>query len=102
MSTKQTTTTSGKYVPKAAPNGQTFLFDKQNYIWMFAGIGLLLIGFLMMSGGKSPDPNKFNYSEIYSFRRITLAPIIVMLGFAVEVYAIMKKPKETTDTSSDK
>src|ERR1043166_8267447 len=72
----------------------TFLFDKENYMWMLGGILLILIGFTLMAGGKSPDPHKFNYDEIFSFRRITLAPIIILLGFAVEVYAIMKKPKE--------
>lgn len=75
-----------------------FLFDKENYIWMFGGIALILIGFLLMSGGKSANPNEFHYDEIYSFRRITLAPIIVLLGFVVEVYAIMKKPKDATAT----
>jgi hypothetical protein len=49
-----------------------------------------------MAGGKSPNPHEFKYEEIYSFRRITLAPIVLLLGFVVEVYAIMKKPKETT------
>jgi len=73
-----------------------FLFDKENYMWMIGGIALIFIGFLLMSGGKSPNPHEFNYSEIYSFRRITLAPIVILLGFAVEAYAIMKKPKETT------
>ncbi len=77
---------------------QTFLFDKENYMWMIGGIVLILIGFFMMSGGKSPNPNEFHYDEIYSFRRITLAPIIVMLGFGIEAYAIMKKPKETSGT----
>jgi len=75
---------------------QAFLFDKSNYTWIIAGIALIFIGFMLMSGGKSPDPHAFNYAEIYSFRRITLAPIVVLLGFAVEVYAIMKKPKEIT------
>ncbi len=75
-----------------------FLFDKENYMWMIGGMLLIFIGFMLMSGGKSPDPHKFNYDEIYSFRRITLAPIIILLGFAVEVYAIMKKPKETAQT----
>lgn len=79
-----------------APSGdKTFLFDKENYMWMIGGILLIFIGFLLMSGGKSPDPHQFNYDEIYSFRRITLAPIIVLLGFGVEIYAIMKKPKES-------
>ena len=58
---------------------------------------LLLIGFLMLNGGKSENPNEFNYAEIYSFRRLTLAPIMLMLGFGVEAYAIMKKPKETSE-----
>jgi hypothetical protein len=75
---------------------QTLLFDKENYMWMIGGIALIFIGFLLMSGGKSPDPHQFNYDEIYSFRRITLAPIVIMLGFIVEAYAIMKKPKDAT------
>lgn len=62
---------------------------------------LILIGFMLMAGGKSPDPHQFNYDEIYSFRRITLAPIVVMLGFAVEVYAIMKKPKAAEQQLKD-
>jgi hypothetical protein len=82
--------------PKAPRGNQVFLFDKDNYRWMIAGVVLILIGFALMSGGKSPDPHKFDYDAIYSFRRITLAPIVILLGFAVEVYAIMKKPKETS------
>ena len=73
---------------------QNFLFDKENYMIMIGGVALILIGFFLMAGGKSPDPHQFNYAEIYSFRRITLAPIVVLVGFGVEVYAIMKKPKE--------
>lgn len=73
---------------------QAFLFDRENYMWMIGGVALILIGFFLMSGGKSANPHEFHYDEIYSFRRITLAPIVVLLGFAVEVYAIMKKPKE--------
>ena len=76
---------------------QTFLFDKENYMWMIGGVALIFIGFMLMSGGKSANPHEFHYDEIYSFRRITLAPIIILLGFVVEVYAIMKKPKETAN-----
>ena len=76
---------------------QTFLFDKENYMWMIGGVVLILVGFLLMSGGKSANPHEFHYEEIYSFRRITLAPIVVLLGFAVEVFAIMKKPAETSN-----
>ena len=78
---------------------QAFLFDRENYMWMIGGIVLIFIGFLLMSGGKSANPHEFHYDEIYSFRRITLAPIIILLGFAIEVYAIMKKPNDTTETA---
>ncbi|OSZ82151.1 hypothetical protein CAP35_02465 [Chitinophagaceae bacterium IBVUCB1] len=78
------------------PKGnQTFLFDKTNYMWMIGGVILILIGFMLMSGGKSADPNKFNYDEVYSTTRITIAPLLILIGFAVEVYAIMKKPADT-------
>ncbi len=73
----------------------TFLFDRENYMWMIGGVALILIGFMLMSGGKSANPHEFHYDEIYSFRRITLAPIVVLLGFVTEVFAIMKKPKDT-------
>jgi hypothetical protein len=79
---------------------QTFLFDRSNYMWMIGGVVLILIGFALMSGGKSADPHQFNFEEIYSFRRITLAPIVVLLGFAVEIYAIMKKPKAILNQDS--
>ncbi len=72
------------------PRGnQTFLFGKKNYMWMGIGIACILLGFALLSGGKSPDPHGFNYDEIYSFRRITLAPIVILIGFGIEAYAIM-------------
>jgi len=84
-----------KVVKQEQPLGnQDFLFDRSNYMWMIAGVVLIIIGFMLMSGGKSPDPHKFNFDEIYSFRRITLAPIIALIGFGIEVYAIMKKPAQ--------
>ncbi len=87
---------AAKVIKSSGPRGnQVFLFNKENYTWMIGGVLLILIGFFLMSGGKSPDPHKFNYDEIYSFRRITLAPIVILLGFVVEVFAIMKKPVET-------
>ncbi len=69
------------------------LFNRDNYMWMGIGVAIVLLGFLLMAGGKSGDPNVFNEAEVYSFRRISLAPILIMLGLMVEVYAIMKKPK---------
>ena len=76
-------------------NKSTFLFDKTNYYIMFGGLALILLGFVLMSGGKSTDPHVFNKEEIYSFRRITLAPILIILGFVVEAVAIMRKPRVT-------
>jgi hypothetical protein len=80
-SAAQTTNTSGA------------LFCKENYVWMLAGIVLVAIGILLMAGGKSEDPNVFKANEVYSFRRITLAPIVILLGLGIEIYAIFKKPK---------
>jgi hypothetical protein len=77
-----------------AKSNSVFLFDKSNYMWMIGGVVLILIGFMLMSGGKSADPHQFNYKEIYSARRITIAPMLILIGFAIEVYAIMKKPVE--------
>jgi hypothetical protein len=69
------------------------LFTRENYVWMAVGIAIVLLGLLLMAGGKSADPTVFDESEVYSFRRITLAPLLIMAGLMVEVYAIMKKPK---------
>jgi hypothetical protein len=70
-----------------------FALGKQNYKLLLIGFAIIVIGFLLMIGGGSKDPNVFN-KEIFSFRRITLAPIIVLFGFVFEIYAIMKKPSE--------
>lgn len=59
---------------------------------MLVGIAIIILGYALMVGGKSPDPNQFYPDQVYSWRRITLAPIVVIIGFLVEVYAIMKKP----------
>ena len=66
------------------------LFGKRNYKFMLIGILFITVGFILMSGGGSDDPNIFN-EEIYSFRRIRLAPILVIIGFIIEVYAILTK-----------
>jgi len=71
------------------------LFSKRNYQIMFVGMAVIIIGFLLMVGGASDDPNVFDPNEVYSFRRITLAPIVVILGFAIEIVAIMWRPKST-------
>jgi hypothetical protein len=70
------------------------IFTKENYMWMAIGAAVIILGFLLMIGGKSADPNVFNKDEVYSFRRITLAPILIIAGLVMEIYAIMKKPKD--------
>ena len=67
------------------------IFGKSNYIWMLIGVYLIASGMLLMAGGKSADPNVFNENEVYSFRRITLAPLLIIAGFIVEIYALFKK-----------
>ncbi|MFN5334360.1 MAG: DUF3098 domain-containing protein [Bacteroidota bacterium] len=69
------------------------IFEKGNYLWMIIGGVLILSGILLMIGGKSADPKVFNTNEVYSFRRITLAPIFIVGGLIIEIYAIMKKAK---------
>ncbi|RAJ04181.1 Protein of unknown function (DUF3098) [Chitinophaga skermanii] len=70
------------------------LFSKDNYVLMIAGIVIILIGFVLMMGGASTSPDSFNVNDVYSPRRITWAPLFILIGLAVEVYAIMKKPKQ--------
>jgi hypothetical protein len=70
------------------------LFNKDNYIWMLAGLGVMAIGFFLMSGGKSADPTVFNKDEVYSTTRITVAPLLIVAGLVIEIFAIMKKGKQ--------
>jgi uncharacterized membrane protein YphA (DoxX/SURF4 family) len=69
------------------------LFGKENYIWIIAGIVTIALGLFLMAGGKSDDPNVFNPKEVYSKTRITVAPILILLGLALEIFAIFRKPK---------
>jgi hypothetical protein len=71
-----------------------FALPKENYIFLLIGFIIIILGFTLMIGGKSNDPNVFNSNEIFSFRRITLAPIIVLAGFIFEMWAIMKNPSK--------
>lgn len=78
---------------KNAPQQQDFLFDRSNYKWMLIGIGFILLGLVLMAGGKSTNPHEFHPEVVYSARRITVAPIMILIGLAIEVYAIIKKDK---------
>jgi len=84
MAKRHTTTTDQQ--PK-----QEFIFQKKNYMFMFIGIAFIALGFILMSGGGSDDPNVFN-EEIYNFRRIRLAPTLVLIGLGIEVFAILLNP----------
>jgi len=83
---KTTTSTTKETVTNA-------LFGKENYKWMVIGLVVMAIGFFLMAGGKSADPTKFNDNEVYSTTRITIAPILIIAGFVIEIFAIMRKPK---------
>ena len=72
------------------------LFGKDNYRWMIIGMIVMALGLILMAGGKSKDPNVFNPGEVYSFRRITVAPILILAGLGIEIFAIFKKSKETS------
>jgi len=69
-----------------------FVFGKENYKYLFIGLGLILLGFILMIGGGSDSPDEFN-EGIFNFQRLTLAPILILAGFGVEIYAIMKRNK---------
>jgi len=77
-----------------------FALAKENYLYLIIGFVIIIIGFLLMVGGGSDDPNVFNGDELFSFRRITLAPLVVLFGFFFEIWAIMKKPKEINEDNS--
>ena len=69
------------------------MFGKENYMLMAAGLVVLALGFFLMAGGKSTDPNVFNEKDVYSTTRITIAPLLIIAGFVIEIIAIMRKPK---------
>ncbi|MGV6862335.1 MAG: DUF3098 domain-containing protein [Putridiphycobacter sp.] len=72
-----------------------FVFGKDNYLYIIGGIVITIIGFLLMMGGGSEDPNVFNEDELFSTGRITIAPFLVILGYVVVIFGIMKKRKIT-------
>lgn len=93
MSTNKKVTPPGSHKEVHHAHEENVLFTKDNYKWMLIGAIVLTLGFFLMAGGKSPDPNVFDDAAIYSFRRITLAPILIVGGFVIEIYAIIKKQK---------
>ena len=78
---------------KQQPQQQNVLFGKENFIWMLGGLIIMALGFFLMAGGKSSNPNVFNDSEVYSPIRITVAPLLIIAGLVIEIFAMMRKPK---------
>ena len=78
----------------------TSIFGKKNYLIMGIGLAVIAIGFILMSGGGSDNPAVFDAS-IFNFRRIHLAPALVLLGFAIEIYAILVNPNKEENTKKD-
>ena len=77
----------------AAESSTAFAFGRENYKILLIGLAFIIVGFLLMIGGGSDDPDVFS-EDIFSFRRMTLAPILILAGFVIEIFAIMKKPKD--------
>ncbi len=94
MATKVTDKNKKQLEGKKQADGKSegFAIPRENYKLILIGFAIIVLGFILMAGGKSNDPNVFN-EGMFSFRRITLAPIVVLFGFAFEIYAIMRKPK---------
>ena len=78
---------------KKSTDKESFALARENYILLVIGFAIIVLGFILMMGGKSEDTAIFNEEEIFSFRRITLAPMVVLAGFIFEIWAIMKKPR---------
>lgn len=77
-------------------NKSNTLFGKENLRWMLIGAVVIILGLFLMSGGKSEDPNVFSEKDVYSTTRITIAPILIVLGLVIEIFAIMKKDRSNS------
>ncbi len=89
MSTKKTVTKSSSTTKESAVKAD-FAFGRINYILLITSVFVLIIGYMLMAGGKPTDPNVFN-EEVFSTRRITIAPLVVLAGYVIGVFAIVKK-----------
>jgi hypothetical protein len=89
MKAKKTTTTTDKVGHLSSKP----LFEKDNITWMLIGAAVMIVGFILMSGGRSEDPNVFDKERVYSTTRLTIAPILILTGLVIEVYAIFRNPR---------
>lgn len=90
MKSKRVTTVVEKDKPVTRA---TSLFERENFLWMIGGAAVMILGFILMAGGRSEDPNVFNPAEVYSTTRITIAPILIIAGLVIEIIAIFRHPK---------
>lgn len=87
------TASAEKVIPAKNASAENILFTRENYKWMVIGLVVMALGFFMMAGGRSVNPAIFNDKDVYSPMRITIAPILIVAGLVLEIFAIMKKPK---------
>ncbi|HEY6955254.1 MAG TPA: DUF3098 domain-containing protein [Flavisolibacter sp.] len=87
------TTSPATHAKPTKVAGMGTLFEKTNLQWMLIGVVVMALGFILMAGGKSPDPNVFDKTKVYSTTRITIAPIIILAGLVIEIFAIFRQPK---------
>ena len=90
--TKAVTNPASEPTAISVQERRNFAFDRDNYKWLLIGMAFLLVGYLLMIGGGSDDPDVFNYS-MFNFQRLTLSPILLIIGYLLGIYAIMKKPR---------
>jgi hypothetical protein len=97
MATTKTTSpaTPAKSTKAVKASGMGVLFEKTNLRWMLIGVVVMALGFILMAGGKSPNPNVFDKAKVYSTTRITIAPIIILAGLVIEIIAIFRQPKNS-------
>ena len=94
MAEKKTIVEPKKVVPEPKRvETSNNLFGRENYIWILAGIAIIALGLILMAGGRSSDPNVFDPKEVYSTTRITITPILIIIGLGLGVFAIFRKPK---------
>jgi len=86
-----------KNLPEKANPKLKMTLGKENYKFIILGCVIVVLGFILMSGGGTDNPNEFNEEELFSFRRITLAPFFVILGYVIVLYGVMKRPKDSNE-----
>ncbi len=86
-------------IPNKENSKLKMTLNKENYKFIILGCLIVVLGFILMSGGGTDDPNEFNEEELFSFRRITLAPFFVILGYVVVLYGVMKRPTASNEVT---